>query len=169
MTYPLQGAQTVKDLSKCLANPCFVTNCGEGLDYRAMAAIFSGLVQSGAWGCFDECVDGDDHLGLIPMKVDHLGLDHSECQCSHSLAVFFHRVFCAALFVRPQVQPHRPRGVVGRLGAAADDSDCAQARQGAFRVLGQGDQAQHALRRLHHDEPRLCRCIFRHSSFTRYC
>ena len=50
------GAQTVKDLSKCLANPCFVTNCGEGLDYRAMAAIFSGLVQSGAWGCFDECV-----------------------------------------------------------------------------------------------------------------
>jgi dynein heavy chain len=41
--------ETVKDLAKCLANPCFVTNCGEGLDYRAMGAIFSGLVQSGAW------------------------------------------------------------------------------------------------------------------------
>jgi dynein heavy chain len=47
--------ETVKDLAKCLANPCFVTNCGEGLDYRAMGAIFSGLVQSGAW--YAVCVD----------------------------------------------------------------------------------------------------------------
>lgn len=42
--------ETVKDLSKCLANPCLVTNCGEGLDYKAMGSIFSGLVQTGAWG-----------------------------------------------------------------------------------------------------------------------
>ena len=27
---------------------------GEGLDYKAMASIFSGLSQCGAWGCFDE-------------------------------------------------------------------------------------------------------------------
>ena len=37
-----------------MALPCFVTNCGEGLDYRAMGSIFSGLTQVGAWGCFDE-------------------------------------------------------------------------------------------------------------------
>ena len=31
-----------------------VTNWGEGLDYKAMGGIFSGLCQIGAWGCFDE-------------------------------------------------------------------------------------------------------------------
>ena len=31
-----------------------VTNCGEGLDYKAIGSIYSGLVQIGAWGCFDE-------------------------------------------------------------------------------------------------------------------
>lgn len=46
--------ETVKDLAKSLAIRCCVTNCGEGLDYKAMGIIFSGLSQTGFWGCFDE-------------------------------------------------------------------------------------------------------------------
>ncbi|RKO97568.1 hypothetical protein CAUPRSCDRAFT_10766 [Caulochytrium protostelioides] len=46
--------ETVKDLAKAMGLLCLVTNCGEGMDYQALGQILSGLVQTGAWGCFDE-------------------------------------------------------------------------------------------------------------------
>ena len=46
--------ETVRDLAKSLALRCLVTCCGETLDSTALGMIFSGLIQNGFWGCFDE-------------------------------------------------------------------------------------------------------------------
>lgn len=46
--------ETVKDLGKALGMWVIVNNCSEGLDYKSMAKSFSGLAQTGAWGCYDE-------------------------------------------------------------------------------------------------------------------
>ncbi|CDW56544.1 dynein heavy chain [Trichuris trichiura] len=46
--------ETVKALGSLLGRTVHVFNCDESADVRSMARMFAGLVQCGAWGCFDE-------------------------------------------------------------------------------------------------------------------
>ncbi|KAL0236923.1 hypothetical protein PCE1_000320 [Barthelona sp. PCE] len=46
--------ETVKDMGRNLMRPTIVFNASEELDYVSLANSFSGLVQGGFFGCFDE-------------------------------------------------------------------------------------------------------------------
>ncbi len=46
--------ETVKSLAAMMGRPCIVFNCDAAFDLASMGRIFSGLCQTGAWGCFDE-------------------------------------------------------------------------------------------------------------------
>ena len=46
--------ESTKDLAKALGIQCVVFNCSEQIEYKMMARLFSGLVQTGSWSCLDE-------------------------------------------------------------------------------------------------------------------
>ncbi|EYC14495.1 hypothetical protein Y032_0040g239 [Ancylostoma ceylanicum] len=46
--------ESVKALASLFGRQVLVFNCDEGIDVHSISRIFVGIVQCGAWGCFDE-------------------------------------------------------------------------------------------------------------------
>jgi len=46
--------ETVKDLARGIGINCYVFNCSPQMNVESMSAIYKGMSQTGAWGCFDE-------------------------------------------------------------------------------------------------------------------
>ncbi|XP_017783105.1 PREDICTED: cytoplasmic dynein 2 heavy chain 1 [Nicrophorus vespilloides] len=62
--------ESVKALGSLLGRQVLVFNCDEGIDTASMGRILSGLVRSGAWGCFDEFNRLDEAtLSAISMHI----------------------------------------------------------------------------------------------------
>lgn len=59
--------ETVKDLGKVLGMYVIVVNCSEGLDYKSMGRMFSGLAQVGKekkeFSVDKDCDDDNDDYG----------------------------------------------------------------------------------------------------------
>ncbi|CAG9772440.1 unnamed protein product [Ceutorhynchus assimilis] len=62
--------ESVKALGTILGRQVLVFNCDEGIDSNSMERILTGLVKTGAWGCFDEFNRLDETtLSAISMQI----------------------------------------------------------------------------------------------------
>ena len=85
--------ESVKDLGKALARQCVVFNCSDGLDYKMMARMFSGLAQAGAWACFDEF----NRIGAeVCPGAPQAPPSRSPCLCDADVLLFEGRVVLGA-------------------------------------------------------------------------
>ena len=57
--------ETTKDLGKALGNYVIVVNCSEGLDYKSMGRMFSGLAQV----CFSNLISKEISIFCCNAKV----------------------------------------------------------------------------------------------------
>jgi dynein heavy chain len=92
--------ETVKDLGKGLGKYVIVFNCSDALDYKSIGRMFSGLVQTGAWGCFDEFNRIDIEvlsvvalqisciLTAISRKVSHFVFEGKEIRLNTAAGIF---------------------------------------------------------------------------------
>jgi dynein heavy chain 2 len=62
--------ESVKALGAAFGRQVLVFNCDEGIDFESMGRIFTGLVKSGSWGCFDEFNRlKEDQLSAISQQI----------------------------------------------------------------------------------------------------
>ncbi len=62
--------ESVKALGHEFGRQVLVFNCDEGIDFESMGRIFTGLVKSGAWGCFDEFNRlKEDQLSAVSQQI----------------------------------------------------------------------------------------------------
>jgi dynein heavy chain len=92
--------ETVKDMGKNLAKYVIVINCSDGLDYKSVGRMFSGLVQSGGWGCFDEFNRIEiEVLSVVAQQIltimaalssrkTHFDFEGTMIKCNWSLGIF---------------------------------------------------------------------------------